>query len=142
MKQLLVLAVLAAAIGGCAKNDNPASTGSTGTMQVAMIDAPNSAYDSIVVTVTSVQVHSTESSDGWITLSNEAHSYNLLSLVNGTEAMIGQTQLSAGHYTQIRLVVGDTTWAYIGGVRLSVKVPSTEIKLNDHRGKCYLQDGT
>jgi hypothetical protein len=131
MKKLLVLAsLIGAAVGGCSKDDNPAAPANTGTMQVTMVDAPASVYDSLVVSIKSVEAHSATASESWITLNSETRSYNILSLVNGTEALIGQASLSAGHYTQIRIVLGDSCWAYLAGVKITLTVPSAEIKLN------------
>ena len=101
-------------------------------MQVSMVDAPASGYDSVIVVVTGVAVQSNTSSQSWITLSSETKTYNLLTLVNGVEAVLGETQLSAGTYSQMRLVLGDSCWIYASGVKLALKVPSNEIKLNIH----------
>ncbi|MFA5834586.1 MAG: DUF4382 domain-containing protein [Bacteroidota bacterium] len=131
MKNILVLALLAfLAFGGCASDENPSTTGGKGTMQVSMVDAPATTYDSIIVVVTEVSVHSNASSESWITLSSGTKTYNLLALVNGVEAVMGQTQLSAGTYSQLRLTLGDSCWVYASGVKIALKVPSAEIKLN------------
>jgi hypothetical protein len=131
MKKLLVLAVMTASvIYGCKNDDNPASPDNRGTMQISMVDAPASVYDSLIIDVKSVEVHVAGTSESWITMSTGARSYNLLSLVNGTEALIGETRLTAGHYTQIRIVLGDSCYAYLSGVKLALTVPSSEIKLN------------
>lgn len=131
MRTVFVLASMAiAVIGGCSKNDNPSSTDGEGTMRVSMVDAPASAYDSIVIVVSEVSVHSSASSESWISLSNETKTFNLLSLVNGTEALLGETKLRAGSYSQLRLTLGDTCWVYAMGIKSALKIPSTEIKLN------------
>lgn len=130
MRKILVLVSLAVgALIGC--KDNPASSG-TGRMQVTMVDAPAAAYDSIVITVKRVEVHSSTSAsaDAWITLNSETKTYNLLSLVNGVEAVLGEAELSAGTYQQMRLVLGDSCYVYGNGVKIALKVPSSEIKLN------------
>jgi hypothetical protein len=131
MNRILILAsFVAAVVCGCSKNDNPSSADTKGTMQVSMVDAPMIGYDSIVVPITSVEAHIADSTEGWVTLSSEARTYNLLALTNGAEALIGQASLSAGHYTQIRIVIGDSCWTYLSGVKLALKVPSAKIKLN------------
>lgn len=101
-------------------------------MQVTMVDAPASTYDSIVVTVTEVSVHSNTAAGGWITLSSGVKSVNLLKLVNGVEEVMGEAKLAAGIYSQMRLTLTDSCWVYSGGVRIALKVPSSEIKLNIH----------
>ncbi|MEW5799228.1 MAG: DUF4382 domain-containing protein [Bacteroidota bacterium] len=133
MKKILVLASLAVvAMIGCKSDDNPASNEGSGRMQVTMVDAPASAYDSIIISVQLVEIHASNSAsaDSWITLNSEAKTYNLLSLVNGVEAVLGEADLAAGTYTQMRLVLGDSCYVYAGSVRIALKVPSSEIKLN------------
>ncbi|MBU0991383.1 MAG: DUF4382 domain-containing protein [Proteobacteria bacterium] len=50
-----------------------------------------------------------DASSGWqIVASPSKKTYNLLELVNGTMEKLGATELSAGHYSQIRLILGDT----------------------------------
>ncbi|NUN68603.1 MAG: DUF4382 domain-containing protein [Bacteroidetes bacterium] len=131
MKQLNLFTLLALlAVGGCASDDGPSSANGEGTMQVRMVDAPASSYDSVIITVTDVSVHSNTS--GWITLSSGVRTYNLLALVNGAEAVIGEAKLSTGLYSQLRLTLSDSCWVYAGGVRLSLKVPGDQIILNIH----------
>ncbi|MBI2427824.1 MAG: DUF4382 domain-containing protein [Ignavibacteriales bacterium] len=133
MRKILVLASLAVvAMIGCKSDDNPASNEGSGRMQVTMVDAPASAYDSIIISVQRVEIHASNSAsaDAWITLNSEAKTYDLLSLVNGVEAVIGDAELAAGTYTQMRLVLGDSCYVYAGGVKIALKVPSSEIKLN------------
>lgn len=133
MKKILVLvSLVVGALIGCKENDNPASSDNTGQMQVTMVDAPAAAYDSIIITVRRVEIHASNSAsaESWITLNSETKTYNLLSLVNGIEAVIGEGKLTAGSYTQMRLVLGDSCYVYANGVSIALKVPSSEIKLN------------
>ncbi|MHB1049301.1 MAG: DUF4382 domain-containing protein [Bacteroidota bacterium] len=133
MRNIFVIALLAGVIlTGCKNDDNPAATGESGQMQVTMVDAPAAAYDSIMITVLRVEIHSSSAADteGWITLENRARTYNLLSLVNGTEAVIGDARIATGTYTQMRLVLGDSCYIYSNGMAVALKVPSSEIKLN------------
>jgi hypothetical protein len=85
-----------------------------GTLGVSMTDAPACGFDAVNVTVSKVRVHqSATASDtdaGWtdITLS-PARKINLLNLTNGALDALGQTPLTAGHYTQLRLVLDPNT---------------------------------
>ena len=64
---------------------------------------------------------------GWHTLVDTAQTFDLMELTD-TTALLGETSLGAGHYTQIRLTVsGAKLW--IGGVEKSLKIPSGSIKL-------------
>lgn len=131
MKKILVLvSLVTVALTGC--NDNPAAGDGTGRMQVTMVDAPASAYDSIIISVQRVEIHASQSAsvESWITLNSEAKTYDLLSLVNGVEAVLGEADLAAGTYTQMRLVLGDSCYVYAGGVKIALKMPGSEIRLN------------
>ncbi|MBC7437788.1 MAG: DUF4382 domain-containing protein, partial [Bdellovibrionales bacterium] len=100
----LTVAALAACGGG---GDAPTQTG---TLRMAMTDAPSCGYDSVNVTVEKVRVHQSASAadadGGWseITLS-PARRINLLALTNGVLDELGQTALPAGKYTQMRLIL-------------------------------------
>lgn len=82
----------------------------TGTLKVSITDSPACGFDQVNVAVSMVRVHQSatanENASGWhdITLS-PPRKINLTSLVNGVLEDLGQTALSAGHYTQLRLVL-------------------------------------
>lgn len=98
--------------GGSSYSSNPVAN--SGTLYVAITDAPSCGFDAVNVTVNKVRIHqSATASDtdaGWtdITL-NPAQKINLLNLTNGTLLPLGQTPLTAGHYTQLRLVLDPNT---------------------------------
>jgi hypothetical protein len=81
-----------------------------GTLKVGLTDAPSCGFDQVNVTVAKVRVNqSSAASDtdaGWtdITLS-PARKINLLALSNGALDALGQAPLTAGHYSQLRLVL-------------------------------------
>jgi hypothetical protein len=91
--------------GGIAGSD-------TGTLAVSMTDAPACGFDKVNVTVSKVRVNKSatagDTDSGWtdITLASPKK-IDLLSLQNGILTTLGQTTLSAGHYTQMRLVLAD-----------------------------------
>ena len=86
----------------------PAAT--MGTLAVGLTDAPACGFDAVNVTVSKVRIHqSSTASDteaGWtdITLS-PAKKINLLNLTNGVLESLGSASLTAGRYTQLRLVL-------------------------------------
>ncbi|NVM76088.1 hypothetical protein FHW83_001883 [Duganella sp. SG902] len=106
-------AALLSACGGGGGGSAPAAP-STGTLGVSVTDAPACGFDAVNVTVSKVRVHQSasaaETDSGWtdITL-NPARKINLLALNNGTLDALGQTSLSAGHYSQLRLVLDGNT---------------------------------
>jgi len=120
---------------GCAKKDNPTSaTATTGMLKVMMIDSPAN-YSQVNVVIDSVQAHiaSNDTTSGWVTLNNKPTTYNLLQLVNGANAVIGESNLQAGTYTQLRLYVGSGSNVVMNGQTFNMTTPSgsqSGIKLN------------
>jgi len=120
---------------GCSKNNNPvASSSGAGMMKVQMTDSP-AGYSEVNVVIDSVQAHisTSDSSSGWFTLNNKPATYNLLLLVNGTNAVIGDDTLQAGYYDQIRLFVGSGSNVVLNGQTFALTTPSgsqSGIKLN------------
>jgi hypothetical protein len=55
-----------------------------------MIDSP-ADYSEVNIVIDSVQAHisTSDSTSGWFTLNNKPTTYNLLELVNGVNAVIG-----------------------------------------------------
>jgi hypothetical protein len=97
-------------------NSNITSNGDSGTLRLALTDAPACGFDTVFVTIQKVRVHkSNDASDtdgSWseIILS-PAKRVDLLSLTNGKLEDIGQTVLPTGKYTQLRLVLADNNGA-------------------------------
>lgn len=103
----LAAATLLAACGGGGGGYSGSATGQ-GTLRVALTDAPSCGFDEVNVTVQKVRVHqsstATDSDGGWSeVVLNPAKRVNLLDLTNGVLAELGQTELPAGTYTQLRL---------------------------------------
>lgn len=96
-------ALLAACGGGGGSPSN-----APGTLRVALTDAPACGYDEVNVTVQKVRVHQSSSAgdgdSGWSeVVLNPARKINLLDLTNGVLEELGQTELPAGTYSQLRL---------------------------------------
>ncbi|MCX6173706.1 MAG: DUF4382 domain-containing protein [Ignavibacteriales bacterium] len=105
-----------------------------GQIRITMVDAPAS-FDHINIVVTRVEVHkaNADSSSGWVVINNVTTTYDLLTLRNGASAILGNTLLDAGHYTQIRLILGTGSNIVVNGTVFSLDVSSgaqTGIKLN------------
>ncbi len=143
----LGISLLAALVAGCGGGGGYGSSGmpyGSGTLGVSLTDTPACGFDAVNVTVTQVRVHQSSSATpmdaGWtnITLS-PARKINLLDLNNGVLDSLGETPLPAGHYTQVRLVLADTSAGGLansvipsGGAETSLTTPSamqTGIKL-------------
>lgn len=139
-KQLhtLVAAISAAAVlvacGGGGGGGAAPTPSSNGILKVLLTDAPSCGYDAVNVTVHKVRVHqsatATETEAGWsdITLA-PARKINLLNLTNGVLEELGQTPLTPGHYTQLRLVLDANSGTGMANT-LVLSGSSTEISLD------------
>lgn len=131
----LVAAALTACGGG--GDDAGAPVNTMGTLRVSLTDAPACGFDHVYVTVEKVRVHSSASAEageaGWtdITLATPQR-IDLLALSNGAMTTLGQAQLPAGTYQQLRLVLSANTTAnplansvvVTGGGEQAVDTPS------------------
>ena len=123
------------------------SASPSGTLRLALTDAPACGYDHVYVTVDSVKVHQSasagENDPGWhqIKLPSLPKRIDLLDLRNGLLEELGETALPAGHYTQMRLVLtpNSTSLPYAnavtptGGAQAALTTPSAQqsgLKLN------------
>ena len=116
--------------GGGGGSSATATSATTGTLALKLTDAPGD-FQAVYVTIKEVQVHMStsdeeesenhttgndnvaddqESSDsnGWETVVTPNTTYDLLELQNGVEAVLGEENLTVGHYTQMRLILADT----------------------------------
>lgn len=136
MKALLKYsAILFAAIAlfiGCKKDSTSNGPGMAG-MQVRMVDAP-ADYDAIYVDVKDVMVTTSNSDEGWVSISGiHAGVYNLLDLTNGVDVLIADGSVPAGRINQIRLVLGDNNSIVVDGTTYPLKTPSAQqsgLKIN------------
>ncbi|MFO8113221.1 MAG: DUF4382 domain-containing protein, partial [Desulfosalsimonadaceae bacterium] len=102
-----------------------APSAENGTLALYLTDATTN-YQAVYVTISEIQVHiSGSDEDGeeedvlegedaleeegeWITVAEPEQTYNLLELVNGVMAQLGITELETGHYTMLRMILGET----------------------------------
>lgn len=106
------LALLLAACGGGGGGADVTAGGGTGTLRLALTDAPACGYDKVNVTIDRIRVHQSasaaESDAGWSEIAlSPAKRVDLLGLTNGVLAELGQTALPAGKYPQLRLVLAE-----------------------------------
>jgi hypothetical protein len=99
-------AIALAACGG----GGGSSDARTGTLRLALTDAPACGYDAVNVTIERIRVHQSgnagDNDAGWSDLVvTPKQRVNLLSLTNGVLEELGEMPLPAGRYTQMRLVL-------------------------------------
>lgn len=152
--QLGILILALAGLGACGSGGNTTSSGGSGgpgtgggggALTVSLTDSPFSEAKAVLVTFSEVQVH--HSTSGWNTVpftTGNTRTCDLKKLV-GTQDVLGVGSLPAGHYTQIRLVVTQSTLDFAkessgpacanfiltpSEQNASLEIPSGEIKLN------------
>ncbi len=132
--------------GGGGTAGAPGTGGTSGTLTINLTDSPFNDAKAVLVTFSEVQVHHT--SNGWITVpftTGTSRTCDLKKLVGGANDVLGTGPLPAGHYTQIRLVVtqstlyfdnpagGSSCGSFIAaplGANAPLEISSGEIKLN------------
>jgi hypothetical protein len=107
------LGVSVAALAACGGGSSGGEA-STGTMRLALTDAPACGYENVFVTIEKVRVHqsggASDADSGWSELVLEpARRVDLLTLTNGVLSELGQMTLPTGKYTQLRLVLASNS---------------------------------
>ncbi len=110
-----------------------------GTLVMQITDAPSDLnIEKALITLSSIEVHTAavesqdenatnETASGWVTVVQEPKTFDLIQLVDVT-ALLGETLLPAGKYTQIRLHL-DSAVITIDGQEFVLDVPSDSLKL-------------
>lgn len=142
---LLIILNLIVYISCSDQTTNAPAGEQNGSIRIYLVDSPAS-MDSVIICVTQVEVHKSgsDSTSGWFVINDSTRYFDLLQLANGASAVLGDTSLSPGQYTQIRLIVGAGSYVIDGGVKHDLIIPSgsqTGIKLNHQftieSGKLY-----
>jgi len=126
---LILLSISLVFILGCDGNSDKETE--TGQIIIRAFDAPfQGNVEHIFLNIVEVSVHKSDSesesdtSSDWIVLSDTDTTIDFLELVNGEMAMLVQTELEAGHYSQQRLLLGDSSAIVVDGNTYDLKVPS------------------
>lgn len=137
--------MLVAGLAACGGGGGSASTDSSGTLRLALTDAPACGYDAVNVTIQKVRVHQSDSANpddpnGWSEIVlNPALRVDLLKLQNGDLAELGEVTLPAGSYNQMRLVLAENstnpTVALANSVVLTSDLTKTEVALKTPSGQ-------
>lgn len=114
------------------------SSTENGTLRVYLTDAP-ADYEAVWIDIEEVRIHRNgnedieDEDDGWIAISDEPMKVNLLDLTNGEFEVLGETELEAGNYSQIRLILGDENEIVKDGMTHALTTPSAQqsgLKIN------------
>lgn len=127
MKSIFFLSMLSifVLIGCSDQTTNVDPVDQNGRLKMYLIDSP-AALDSVIICVTRVEVHKAgnDSTSGWFVINDSTRYFDLLQLTNGASAILGDTSLAAGQYTQIRLFIGDGSYVVDQGIKHDLEVPS------------------
>ena len=105
-----------------------------GTYEVNLTVVDNDSDSRVDWYITSAiigDVDDDNSTAGWYTIANESQTFDLIALQNVTD-VLGEENLSAGKYTQIRLTVERALITINNSVEIGVhdlKIPSNKVKL-------------
>jgi len=104
-----------------------------GRIRLYLTDAPG-AYDQVNIVVRRIEAHRSGNSQGkgWGVLWEGRQTYDLLLLADGNRAMIADTLLGPGTYSQIRLLLDQGSNVVVDGQTHPLTVPSgfqTGVKL-------------
>jgi hypothetical protein len=104
------------------------NSGGTGKVSIYVTDLP-ADWTHVNVTFSDVRIHeaSEDNESGWHTLEIHNQTVDLASLTNMSE-LLASGNVSAGKYTQIRLVVTAVTGTMADGTIVNFTVPSGELK--------------
>lgn len=136
---LLVILMTSFTFTACNTNSG---TG-TGTMKVSLTDAPAN-YEEVNIEIRQVLVNQDadaeepedngeegetedengEDENGWYSIMDDSITVNLLDYQNGTVLDLGDIELEAGRYNQIRLLLGDNNTVVINGETHALTTPS------------------
>ena len=130
MKKISILLGLMLLIVACTQQVSDTQTNRTGRAVFAITDAAADmgTVSSVKVTVDSIRVNS--QSEGWVTVSSSAKTYDLLKLqAENKNELFADVQLKEGSYNQIRLDISSVIVTDANGTH-EAKLPSGELKLN------------
>ena len=151
--------VLALASFACGSNNPSGPSAGSGTLNMRLTDSPFSDAKAVLVTFSEVQAHREDAE--WATVPFvPAAAFRTCDLkkLEGPIDFLGGGLLTAGHYTQVRLVVSSATIYFdtatdpaapacvtgdapvLAGAKANLTIPSGEVKLN--RGFDLAADGT
>ncbi|OHD06486.1 MAG: hypothetical protein A2Y41_00180 [Spirochaetes bacterium GWB1_36_13] len=126
VKLLVILSVVLSLIS--CKKDTPVSDA---TLKVSITDAPSdlSNVKEVWINFDTVSVSTSSSDTGWVNLSADGGTVNLLALTNAALQDLGVASLTPGHYAQIRFAV-NSSWVILNdNSRQDATLNSNTVKL-------------
>lgn len=134
LKSLLVFGLIAFIAISCDDDVGPNDPGTENAhIDFHLTDAP-AFYDEVNIDIQGLRIHffpdsadtaDTAGTEGqWIDLPVEPFRINLLELNNGADSLISSADLDPGHYSELRLVLGNDNNVVIDSTAYDLTVPS------------------
>lgn len=135
LKTLFLILIPVMLFASCDDATNSNNAGE-GVLRVSVTDAPAN-FEAVYIDVIEVKVHRSsdaEEDDGeWIVINDQPVRIDLLDLTNGKVDVLGEAELEAGTYRQLRLVLGNNNEIVVDGETIPLTTPSAQesgLKLN------------
>ncbi len=128
---ITILVIGIVALSGCVQSQSE-----TGTLVMRITDAPAALnIEKALVTISNVEVHLAGANEdanatnetGWFTVVKEEKTFDLIKIKDVKE-LLGNSELKAGKYTQVRLNVNKAL-VTIDGIENDLTIPSKTVKL-------------
>ena len=117
-KWTATIALCGLALLSCKENATDPETGKA-ILRIYLTDAV-AQYDAVNITFSEVSAHV---DSAWLVLSNQTQTVNLLEWNNGKTLLLGEAEVQAGKYTQLRLKMQDASIVW-NGQTFPMNVPS------------------
>ena len=101
------------------------SDSTTTSLVVRLTDSPGD-YEQVNIDIQSIEVHANtgNQTDGWVELITNTGVYDLLTLSNGVETVLVDTDFPTGMVSQMRLNLGQNNSVVVGGVSYPLNTTS------------------
>jgi len=128
LKVFSLAAVLLIGFYGCSAGGNH-----TGQLSLSLIDKDSHEFTEVWVTIKDIYVHmESDPEDSWTKILDVNKTINLKTLAGGVREELGIVELTPGHYTQMRLMIGTMNTidqALPGNYVLDTKEGPVELKI-------------
>lgn len=128
MRQIIAIIILASAWMSCSTDE------AKSRLEVRLTDSPGD-YEEVNIDIQGVEIHRAEGKQdaGWVALDVNEGVYNVLTLANGLDTLLGAADLPSGRVSQIRLILGTNNTVKVNGEVKPLDTPSGQqsgLKLN------------
>ena len=111
---IVLLAALSTMMAGCKKE---LKNGQASNVKFNITDAPAN-FDALNIDIQAIKGHSQTA--GWVTLSSQLGTINILNYVNGNSTLAAQGDIAAGTIDQVQLVLGSGNSVVVNGTTFAL----------------------